>query len=113
MTNTTNVRDITSRNTAYHGRMKAVIATAATTVVSTGTTCQMIVSQKSSNALVSLLAWETSEPENRSEWNPMLWRVRWSRIRSYRWRMPFTSKVHAVYSAMRQPTMDPRIWVRA
>src|SRR5512139_144304 len=68
---------ITNRNTAYHGRMKAVMVTAATTVVSTGTTCHTTVSQNVSNAPVSLLVCDTSEPLNRSEWNPRLCAVRW------------------------------------
>ena len=98
---------ITSRNTEYHGRMKAVITTAATTVVRTGITCQTTVSQNISKAPVNLLVWETNEPENRSEWNPRLWRVRWSKTRWNSRFIAMTSKDQAAYSAIRQPTTWP------
>ena len=99
---------ITSRNTEYHGRMKAVMTTAATTVVRTGITCHTTVSQNISKAPVNLLVWETNEPENRSEWNPRLWRVRWSKTRWNSRFIAMTSKDHAAYSAIRQPTTWPR-----
>ena len=72
---------MTTRNTEYHGRMNAMITTAATTVVMTGITCHTTVSQNISKAPVNLFVWETREPEKRSEWKPMLWRVRWSKTR--------------------------------